>query len=56
MANPVIMRKLLLFCLVVISAFKTSYAQRTVDIGVSTGIVNYIGDLGNEKKFPFRFT
>ena len=39
---------LFLFC------FSTSvnYAQRTANIAYSTGVVNYIGDLGNEKQFP----
>ena len=30
-----------------------SHGQRTADIGFATGIVNYIGDLANEKKFPY---
>jgi hypothetical protein len=28
-------------------------AQRTANIAVSSGAVNYIGDLGNEKEFPY---
>jgi hypothetical protein len=30
-----------------------SVAQRMANVGFAPGIVNYIGDLGNEKKFPF---
>src|ERR1041385_5717022 len=37
---------LALLLLVVIAS-----AQRTANIGYGTGVVNYIGDLGNEKKF-----
>ncbi|MCC7233633.1 MAG: hypothetical protein IT242_11880 [Bacteroidia bacterium] len=29
------------------------YSQRTADLGLSVGAVNYVGDLGNEKHFPF---
>lgn len=29
------------------------FGQRTADIGVSGGVVNYVGDLGNEKYFPY---
>lgn len=30
-----------------------SFGQRTVDVGFSGGVVNYIGDLANEEYFPF---
>ena len=30
-----------------------SYGQRTANVGLSGGVVNYTGDLGNEKYFPF---
>src|SRR5215207_838739 len=39
---------LLLLCLSTLS-----YGQRTADIAYSSGIVHYIGDLANEKNFPF---
>ena len=29
------------------------YGQRTADVGLSFGVVNYMGDLGNEKYFPY---
>ena len=45
------MKKKLLFLAIVFAFFKTS-AQHTVDIGISSGMVNYVGDLGNEKYFP----
>ena len=47
------MRKQLLVLIIVLSAFVNASSQRTVDIGFASGIVNYIGDLGNEKYFPF---
>src|SRR4051812_18068199 len=31
-------------------------AQRTGDVGYAPGIVNYVGDLANEKYFPFSST
>ena len=30
-----------------------SWTERTAFVGLSTGVVNYMGDLGNEKYFPF---
>lgn len=41
----------LIFLLVWIPFLSTG--QRTADIGLSMGVVNYMGDLGNEKYFPF---
>ena len=43
--------KLSLFLLLICS-FSTM-AQRTANIALSGGVVNYIGDLGNEKLFPY---
>ena len=40
---------LLLLCAITFG----SYAQRTANIALSAGVVNYIGDLGNEKYFPY---
>jgi hypothetical protein len=31
----------------------STFAQRTAQISFSTGVTNYIGDLGNEKYFPY---
>src|SRR5688572_15267941 len=45
-------RALLLILLVFLSYVQVS-AQRKADIGWSSGLVNYMGDLGNEKYFPF---
>jgi len=41
---------LLLFCLLFSLA---SLAQRYADVGLSTGVVNYIGDLANEEYIPY---
>jgi hypothetical protein len=41
---------LLFFCFLVSFG---SFAQRYADIGISTGVVNYIGDLANEQYFPY---
>src|SRR5690349_9629678 len=30
----------------------TCYGQRTGDLGFASGVVNYVGDLANEKYFP----
>ncbi len=38
-------------CLLLLSF--SSMAQRTANIALSGGVVNYTGDLGNEKYFPF---
>jgi len=46
------MRKLLLIAVFISAFFLNSFAQRTADIGFATGVVNYVGDLGNEKNFP----
>jgi hypothetical protein len=40
---------LILFC----ASSSLLFAQRTADVALSTGAVNYIGDLANEKHFPF---
>ena len=40
---------LILFCACTFALF----AQRTANIAYSGGVVNYIGDLGNEKNIPF---
>jgi hypothetical protein len=42
-----------IFPLILFLITSTVYAQRTANIGLSTGIVNYIGDLGHEKYFPY---
>ena len=42
------MRKILPLCFLVF-AFKTGIAQKSFEIGVSTGITNYYGDLGNQE-------
>lgn len=43
--------KFSLFLLLISSL--TLSAQRTANIGVSSGVVHYVGDLGNEKLFPY---
>lgn len=40
---------LFLFCI----GTMTAQAQRTANIAFSSGVANYIGDLGNEKYFPY---
>ena len=47
------MRKpLLVLAIIVCTVFINASAQRTADVGFATGVVNYIGDLGNDKYFP----
>lgn len=46
------MKKQLLLLIALLPAMFSS-AQRTANIAVSGGVVNYIGDLANEKIFPF---
>ncbi|MBL0104962.1 MAG: hypothetical protein IPP51_15090 [Bacteroidetes bacterium] len=46
------MKKQLLVLLLFLSPF-AMLAQRTANIALSGGVVNYIGDLANEKIFPF---
>ena len=45
------MKKQILFLTIILAFLKTT-AQHTVDIGIASGVVNYVGDLGNEKYFP----
>jgi hypothetical protein len=45
------MKRNLLFLVIFIPLY--SIAQRSANVGVGSGIVNYIGDLGNEKNFPY---
>jgi hypothetical protein len=47
------MRKQLLGLAFISFFFLDATAQRTADIGLSIGAVNYLGDLANEAKFPF---
>jgi len=47
------MRKALLLTPLLLSLLTvTCYGQRTGDLGFASGIVNYVGDLANEKYFP----
>ncbi len=46
------MRKQILGVVIISAFFLNASAQRTADIGFATGVVNYVGDLGNEKHFP----
>jgi hypothetical protein len=39
--------------LILLLASLTISAQRTANIGLSGGVTNYVGDLGNEKLFPY---
>ncbi len=48
---PTMKKSYLLFLLIWIPLL--SHGQRTAVVGLSTGVVNYMGDLGNEKYFPF---
>jgi hypothetical protein len=45
--------KLKLILILLLFSTVTLFAQRTVDVGLSSGVVNYIGDLGNEQAFPY---
>jgi hypothetical protein len=45
------MKKFLLLSFVLLTVTSVR-AQRTADIGLSGGVVHYVGDLGNEKYFP----
>src|SRR5437868_3636811 len=44
-------KNLLLLILSFLVLLKVS-AQRTSDVGFASGVVNYVGDLGNERYFP----
>src|SRR5438045_3460588 len=46
------MKKQLLILGFILAAIATSTAQRIADIGFSSGVVNYVGDLGNKRYFP----
>jgi hypothetical protein len=45
--------KKILFLALFLAFCQAGFAQRTAQIGISSGIVNYIGDLGHEKYFPY---
>jgi hypothetical protein len=45
------MKKILLLCILSFFLLNVS-AQRTSDVGFASGVVNYVGDLGNERYFP----
>jgi hypothetical protein len=47
-----LMKKSVLIAIFISAFFLNVSAQRTADIGLATGVVNYVGDLGNEKNFP----
>ncbi len=47
------MMKPIPFLLFALAFCTAAQAQRTAQISYASGMVNYIGDLGNEKKFPF---
>lgn len=46
------MRLTLLNLVIILAAFLNVTAQRTSDIAFGSGVVNYVGDLGNERYFP----
>lgn len=46
------MRKQLLILVFILATFLNTTAQRVADFGIASGVVNYVGDLGNEKYFP----
>src|SRR3979411_3023435 len=46
------MRKQLLILVFVLATFLNTEAQRVADFGFASGVVNYVGDLGNERYFP----
>ena len=46
------MRKHILILVFIFASFLTASAQRDADIGFASGVVNYVGDLGNERYFP----
>ncbi|MCX6290673.1 MAG: hypothetical protein NT126_02800 [Bacteroidetes bacterium] len=46
------MRKQLLILVFILACFFQSAAQRVADFGFASGVVNYVGDLGNERYFP----
>ena len=45
--------KILLFVFLLDLLSVSATAERTADIGVAPGVVTYVGDLGNEKYYPF---
>ena len=47
------MKKVYSILFVVFLFSATVSAQRFADVAISAGLTNYIGDLGNEKNFPF---
>ena len=47
------MKRILLLCFSSVWISSMSFGQRTADIGLSGGVVNYVGDLANEKTIPF---
>src|SRR5690349_14059133 len=47
-----LMKKTLLLAVFISAFFLNSFGQRTADVGLATGVVNYVGDLGNEEHFP----
>lgn len=47
------MKKALLLSFGLVLTITLASAQRTADIGISGGVVHYIGDLANEKTIPF---
>ena len=46
------MKKNLLILVIISAAFLNSSAQRNANIGFASGVVNYVGDLGNDRYFP----
>ncbi len=46
------MRKRILIPVIIFAVFQNASAQRHADIGFASGVVNYVGDLGNDRYFP----
>ena len=47
------MRKKLLVLAFILISFNYSSAQQVAEIGFASGVVNYVGDLGNERYLPY---
>jgi hypothetical protein len=45
--------KRIFFLLLICASSSALFAQRTANISYSGGVVNYVGDLGNEKNIPY---
>lgn len=46
------MKKLITIVGIIYLSINISHAQKTAEFGFGGGVVNYVGDLGNEKQFP----